>query len=137
VLAIVVGNWPDAGLMLETDAIGLSPERSDEERLELRKAGANTLGVTVNGKVWVPSAIGIAADGSASSAGRRSMDFVWRLESWETEPEAQLAVAEQAINDAVGQEVAGEWTAAVDEGGTLGLLRSNVFYQLLSLRPAV
>ncbi len=123
--------------MLETHAIGLSPEPSDEERLELRKVGANTLGVTVDGKLWVPSALGIAADGSASNAGRRSMDFVWRLEPWETEPAAQLAVAEQAVNGAVGHEVPGDWTAAVDEDGTLGLLRGDVFYQLLSLRPAV
>jgi hypothetical protein len=45
-----VRNWPKAGLMLETHAIGLDPERTDEERLQLRKAGVNTSGVVVDGK---------------------------------------------------------------------------------------
>ncbi len=32
VLKIVVRNWPNARLMLETHAIALDPERTDEER---------------------------------------------------------------------------------------------------------
>jgi hypothetical protein len=76
VLKIVVRNWPNAGLMLETHAIGLSQDFSDDERLELRKNGINTVGVVVDNKLWVPSALGISLDGSSSRAGRRAMDFV-------------------------------------------------------------
>ena len=137
VLRIVIANWPDAGLMLETQAIGLTQDFSDEERLELRRAGINTMGVVVDGKVWMPSALGIAADGSSSRAGHRAMDFVWRLEPWETEPDTQLAAVEQAINETARQEVTGEWTADVDEEGNLRLLRGGVFCELLSLRPTV
>jgi hypothetical protein len=137
VLKIVVRNWPKAGLMLETHAVRLVPERTDEERLLLRKAGINTSGVVVDGKVWMPSAIGIAADGSSSRAGMRAMDFVWRLQQWEDKPEAQLADAARAIDEAAGREVTGAWTALVDENGTLGLLRNGVFCRLLSLAPAI
>jgi hypothetical protein len=137
VLKIVVRNWPNAGLMLETHATGLDPERTDEERLQLRKACINTSGVVVDGKVWMPSALGIALDGSSSRAGRRAMDFVWRLQQWENAPEAQLADIARAIDEAAGREVTGDWTALVDENGTLGLLRGGVFCSLLSLAPAI
>ncbi|HST33546.1 MAG TPA: hypothetical protein VLJ80_08515 [Solirubrobacteraceae bacterium] len=137
VLRIVVRNWPNAGLMLETNAIGLVPERTDEERLQLRKAGFNTSGVVVDGKVWTPSALGITGDGSSSRAGRRAMDFVWRLQQWEDEPEAQLTEVARAINERAGREVTGGWVALVDENGTLGLLRGGIFCSLLSLAPSV
>jgi hypothetical protein len=137
VLKIVVRNWPNAGLMLETHALGLDPERTDEERLQLRKAGVNTSGVVVDGKLWVPSALGIALDGSSSRAGSRAMDFVWRLQQWENEPEARLADVTRVIDEAAGREVTSEWTALVDENGTLGLLRGGVFCPLLSLAPAI
>ncbi len=137
VLRIVVRNWPDAGLMLETNAIGLVPERTDEERLLLRKAGFNTSGVVVNGKVWVPSALGITCDGSSSRAGRRAMDFVWRLQQWDDEPEVQIAEVARAINGAAGRKVTGGWVALVDENGTVGLLRGGIFCPLLSLAPSV
>jgi len=136
VLRIVVANWPEAGLMLETQAIGLTQDFTDQERLELRQAGINTMGVVVDGKLWMPSALGIAADGSSSRAGHRAMDFVWRLEPWETEPDKQLAAVQQAINETARQEVGGEWSADVDDEGNLRLLRGGVFCQLLSLRPA-
>lgn len=137
VLKVVVRNWPAAGLMLETHFVGLDPERTDEERLQLRKAGINTFGVVVDGKVWVPSALGIAADGTSSRAGTRAMDFVWRLQPWQDEPEAQLAGVARAINQAAGCEITGDWTALVDEKGTLGLLRGGIFCQLLSLAPSI
>ena len=123
--------------MLETHAIGLDPERTDEERLQLRKTGINTPGVVVDGKVWMPSALGIALDGSSSRAGRRAMDFVWRLQQWENSPETQLAEVGRAIDVAAGREVTGDWTALVDQNGTLGLLRGGVFCPLLSLAPAI
>jgi hypothetical protein len=137
VLKIVVRNWPNAGLMLETHAIGLEPERTDEERLQLRQGGINTTGVLVDGKLWMPSALGIALDGSSSRAGRRAMDFVWRLQQWENAPEVQLADIAHAIDEAAGREVTGDWTALVDENGTLGLLRGGVFCSLLSLAPVI
>jgi len=123
--------------MLETHAIGLDPERADEERLQLRKAGINTSGVVVDGKVCMPSALGIALDGSSSRAGRRAMDLVWGLQQWENAPEAQLADIAHAIDEAAGREVTGNWTALVDENGTLGLLRGGVFCSILSLAPAI
>jgi hypothetical protein len=107
VLKIVVRNWPNAGLMLETHATGLVPERTDEERLQLRKAGIDTSGIVVDGKVWMPSALGIALDGSSSRAGRRAMDFVWRLQQWEDAPEAHLADIARAIDEAAGRDVTG------------------------------
>jgi hypothetical protein len=137
VLKIVVRNWPNAALMLETHAIGLVPERTDEERLQLRKAGINTSGVVVNGKLWVPSALGIAADGASSRAGRRAMDFVWRLQQWEDQPEAQLDSAARAIDEAARRMVTGEWTVLMDKNGTLGLLRDGIFFPVLSLAPAI
>jgi hypothetical protein len=123
--------------MLETNAIGLVPERTDEERLQLRKDGVNTSGVVVDGKVWAPSALGITGDGSSSRAGRRAMDFVWRLQQWDDEPEAQLAEVARAINETTGREVTGGWVALVDENGTLGLLGGGIFCSLLSLAPSV
>jgi hypothetical protein len=33
--------------------------------------------------------------------------------------------------------VTGEWTALVDENGTLGLLREGIFFAVLSLAPAI
>ena len=137
VLRIVVANWPDAGLMLETTAIGLSQDFSDNDRLQLRKNGINTPGVVVNNKLWVPSALGIAADGTAMRAATRAMDFIWRLRAWEDEPDARLAEASLRIDEAAGHKVAGEWTALVDDHGTLGLLKGGAFCPLLSLAPSI
>ena len=138
VLKIVVAQLAEGRAdALETHAIGLDPERTEEERLQLRKAGVNTPGVVVDGKLWVPSALGIALDGASFRAGRRAMDFVWRLQQWEAKPETQLADIARAINETAGRKVAGKWTALVDENGTLGLLSGGVFCPLLSLAPAI
>jgi hypothetical protein len=137
ILRVVIHNWPDAGLMLETQAIGLTQDFSDADRLELRRAGINTVGIVVAGKVWMPSAIGIAGDGSSMRGGYRAMDFVWRLQPWADEPEARLAEVQEAIDDGAGHEVAGEWTAVVDDDGTLGLRKGGITCQLLSLAPSI
>ena len=65
------------------------------------------------------------------------MDFVWRLKQWEDVPETQLAEVARAINEATGREVTGEWTALVDQNGTLGLLRGGAFFPVLPLAPAI
>ncbi|HUB73083.1 MAG TPA: hypothetical protein VL979_03465 [Solirubrobacteraceae bacterium] len=132
-LEIVVRNWPDAGLMLPTHAIGLTQKWTDAERLELRNGGIASPFIELDGKVWAASALGQSLDGKASKASVRSMDFMWRLGQWEDDPEHLLAEAERVMNDAAGRALKGNWTPMVDAEGTLGLLREDVFYGLLSL----
>lgn len=64
IFAVMVRNWSDAGLVLKSSfATGLSQEYSDDDRLELRKAGMNSA-LQVDGKVYSPSGGGIALDGT-------------------------------------------------------------------------
>jgi hypothetical protein len=136
-LEIVVRNWPDDGLMLSSNfVIGLAQKWTDEERLQLRKAGISSAMIELDGKVWAPTALGQMADGKSSAAARRSMDFMWRLGQWEDDPERLLAEAESAVNEAAGRTVEGDWTAAVDADGQLGLMRDGWFYAILSLADA-
>ena len=132
ILEIVVRNWPDAGLMLPTHAIGLTNKWTDEERLELREAGISSPMIELDGKVWASSAMGQTADGKTSMATIRSNEIMHTLYRWETDQATLLAEAEQAVNRAGERTVTGNWTPVV-HGQLLGLQRDDVFHPIASL----
>jgi hypothetical protein len=51
ILEVVVHNWPDAGIMLATFAVGLTQQFADAERQELRHAGISSSMIEIEGKV--------------------------------------------------------------------------------------
>ncbi len=82
IFAVMVRNWSDAGLVLKSNfAIGLSQEYSDDDRLELRKAGMNSA-LQVDGKVYSPSGGGIALDGTPLLEVQAAQQFMWELSRW-------------------------------------------------------
>jgi len=90
IFAVMVRNWPDAGLVLGSDVvIGLSQEYSDEDRLQLRKAGMNSA-LKVDGKVYSPSGGGVALDGSPLLEVQAAQQLMWELSRWEEDFEKRL-----------------------------------------------
>jgi hypothetical protein len=82
-LAVIVRNWPDAGLMLPLDfVLGLEPEYTDEERLQLRSAGVASPMVTIDGKVYSSAALGQTTAGTPSVATRRSNFIMHTFREW-------------------------------------------------------
>jgi len=67
ILEIVVRNWPASGLVLDTAAIGLPNEHSDEDRRVLRNHGISSPMVVVDGKVWASAALGHSVDGARTA----------------------------------------------------------------------
>lgn len=94
IFAVMARNWPDAGLVHEANyVVGLSQEYSDEDRLELRRAGMNTA-LQIDGKVFSPGGIGMALDGTPLLAVQASQQVMWELSRWEKDTAKRLGEVE-------------------------------------------
>jgi hypothetical protein len=101
-------NWPDTGLVHELSyVIAPTQDWSNEERLELQRAGFAGSPVVVDGKVFMT--VGQSFGGTPYSAARLSMVVMHTFREWREELEARLADAERAIDEAAGKPVRGEW----------------------------
>lgn len=90
IFAVVARNWPDAGLVHEANyAVGLSQKYSDEDRLELRKAGTNSA-LQIDGKVFSPGGIGMTLDGTPLLAVQASQQVMWELSQWKQDAAKRL-----------------------------------------------
>ncbi len=90
IFAVMVRNWPQAGLVMEAKGIiGLSQKYSDEDRLKLRKSGVmNTL--EVDGKVHSPAGVGLTTAGTPMAATREADRLMWELNGWREDPYGRL-----------------------------------------------
>jgi hypothetical protein len=124
-------NWPDAGLVHELMYV-IAPTQNwtDEERLELQKAGLAAAPVIVDGKVFMT--LGQSTGGTPYSAARLSMVVMHTFREWHEELEQRLAEAERAIDEAAGEPVRGEWEPTVHDSWA-GLARGEVFFGIIEL----
>jgi hypothetical protein len=127
-LAVIVRNWPDAGLMLPLDfVLSLEPEYTDEERLQLRSAGVASPMVTIDGKVYSSAALGQATAGTPSVATRRSNFIMHTFREWREKGNERLSTIASVHEQATGRPVIGPWQIAVSNEW-IGLLRGGRFY---------
>ena len=90
IFAVMVRNWPDRGLVLKSNfVVGLSQEYSDEDRLELRKAGMNSA-LQIDGKVYSPGGSGMALDGTPLIEVQAAQQVMWELSRWEKDMARRL-----------------------------------------------
>jgi hypothetical protein len=90
IFAVIVHNWPAAGLVQEMKGVvGLSQEYSDEDREKLRKAGVQT-SMMVDGKVYVPATIGQTTAGTPIMATVEANKLIWALRGWKEDPDERL-----------------------------------------------
>jgi hypothetical protein len=133
VLEIVVRNWPDAGLVLDSKN-GLLPkhEFTDDDRLELRNGGIAAPPIVVDGKMWTSAAIGQTLDGSSSASARQSAALMHVFREWREHEGERLAEAASAVDALAGRPVTAEWEPFVHEE-RIGLLREGAFYGIADL----
>jgi hypothetical protein len=132
-LAVIVHNWPDAGLMLKADyVLAMETEYSDEERLELRSAGIATPMVTIDGKVWAAAALGQTAAGTPSRATQRSNVVMHTFREWREQGDDRLRTIASVHEESTGQSVTGPWQIAVSDDW-IGLVRDGRFYGMTQL----
>lgn len=94
ILRIVVNNWPDEGLVLESRyAIGLSQTFDDEDRLQLRNAGINAL-LEIDGRVYSPGSIGMTVAGGPMTATMEANGLAWALDDWRSNYDRNLRSAQ-------------------------------------------
>jgi hypothetical protein len=132
ILATLVRNWPDAGIVLPTSALGLTQQFSDADRQRLRNAGISGSMVEVDGKVWAAAAIGQTLTGEPYSASRLRMVVIHTLDDWRAHFDERLAGAARAVDATAGREVTGEWEPTVHDGWA-GLVRDGVFHPIVAL----
>jgi hypothetical protein len=81
VIRVLVGNWPDDGLVDEVrGVVGVSRSRTEEEALTLRKAGVNSF-LEIDGKVYMPRG-GMSLAGIGIDAIRQADNIVITLEEF-------------------------------------------------------
>jgi hypothetical protein len=126
IVAILVRNWPEAGtLRAARFATGLSQQVTDEERLELRKAGVNQ-GLEIDGKVYSPP--GQTMDGTPVEVTLRVNELMWGLDRLRKLGDGLKAFLDQASD---GKRTCGGWDAIVHED-TCGFRSGEVF---VPIRP--
>lgn len=82
IFRVIVENWPDEGLVLESRyAIGLTQTFNDEDRLQLRNEGVNAM-FEIDGRVYSPASIGMTATGEPMTAGMEASRLAWSLDDW-------------------------------------------------------
>jgi hypothetical protein len=124
-------NWPNAGLVHELSyVIAPTQDWSNEERLELQRAGFAGSPVVVDGKVFMT--VGQSFGGTPYSAARLSMVVMHTFREWGEELEARLAEAERALDEAAGKPVRGEWEPMVHDGSA-GFARGDAFFGIVEL----
>jgi hypothetical protein len=132
-LAVIVHNWPDAGLMLKLDfVLALEREWTDEERVVLRGAGVATPMVTIDGKVYSAVALGQTTAGTPSAATRRSDAIMHTFREWRETEGTRLATIGRVHEESTGQPATGPWQVAVHED-FIGLVRDDIFYGITPL----
>lgn len=100
IFAVLVRNWPKAGLVIEArSVIGLFQEYSDEDRLKLRKSGV-TNALEVDGKVYSPAGIGLTTAGTPIEATREANRLMWELNGWREDPYRRLRHVEGVSHSA-------------------------------------
>jgi hypothetical protein len=133
VLEIVVRNWPDAGVVLDSKSgLELSHEYTDDERLELRNCGIAMPMIMVDGKMWASAALGQTTDGSSSAPARHSAVLMHIFHEWREHESERLAEAASAVDTLAGRPVTAEWEPFVHEE-RIGLLREGAFYEIADL----
>jgi hypothetical protein len=131
ILETVARNWPQAGIVHELrGVIGLTQNFSDEDRLQLQRAGISSNAFEMDGKVF--ATLGQSLAGNPYSANQLRMVVMSVLNDWTEHLPERLQQAAQDIDEAAGRQVAGDWEAVVHEG-CAGLQREDVFYGVVSL----
>jgi hypothetical protein len=130
-LETIVRNWPDAGILMASNAaLGLADGNwSDAERRALRRAGISTGVVEIDGKVG--SAGGQTVSGEPQHVARHCMGVAWQLSGYQPTEEQ---VREDLAKIAGKQDVPNEWRAITD-GEAFGFFSSGVFVRYGSLLP--
>jgi hypothetical protein len=114
VLEIVVRNWPNSGLVLDSKTgLVLTHEYTDDERLELRNCGIATPSIMVDGKMWSSTALGQTLDGSASPAACESAALMHVFREWREHTDERLAEAARQVDALAGRAVTAGWEPIV------------------------
>lgn len=126
VMEVLVRNWPDAGVLRPVEGIiGLSEHYTDEERLDLRKAGVAQL-LEIDGKVYAPP--GQTTAGTPLAVTLRVNKLMWELD--------RLRKLEdlEALLDKAGAAERGDgaWEADIHEN-LCGFRRRDLFVAVGSL----
>lgn len=130
VLATLVRNWPDSDLMpAAMSGISLSQEYTDDERLELRKAGI-AQAIEIDGTVYSP--LGQTTAGTPIAVTMRVNALMWALREWRQSGEERLAEAARQIDERAGRSVTAEWRPVVHED-VCGLAREGFFVPIAQL----
>jgi hypothetical protein len=79
-IRVIVSNWPHENLVWSLRASGVPPT-SEEERLQLRSAGAPLL-VGVDGKVFMATDGGISTAGTSTRAGMTADQIIYALKQF-------------------------------------------------------
>jgi hypothetical protein len=132
ILEIMIRNWPDAGIVIKTGAIGLTKDWSDRDRKRLREHGISSAMIEFDGHVWAPASIGLTLDGTPVLVANAVMHLTWTLNDWREHLPERLAEAELAVNEALGYETAGEWTPSIYQGN-IGIVRDGCFHPIAKL----
>ncbi len=82
IVAVIVRNWPRAGLVHESRfATGLPQHYSDEDRRALRNAGTN-IAFEFDGKVYIPGGFGQTVAGTPMAATIAVNKLMSELQAW-------------------------------------------------------
>jgi hypothetical protein len=128
-LEIIVRNWPDADILHQAKyAVGLTQQFTDDERLELRKAGITGL-VEIDGKVYMPP--GQTGAGTPMTVTRRVNSLMHVLRRLRESNETLDQGAERA-RDTDGQPISDDWQPII-YNETAALRRGDVIVPLARL----
>jgi hypothetical protein len=95
IFAVMVRNWPQAGLVIELKGlVGLSQQHSDEDRLKLRSSGVANL-LDVDGKLYAPAGAGQTTAGTPMKATGQVNALMWGLDQWRKDPYGHLKGSER------------------------------------------
>lgn len=132
-MQIVVRNWPEAGLVLNSMS-GLrlaSPEPTDEERLQLHNAGA-MVALEIDGVVYLP--LGQTTAGTPMMATRAVDEFMWHLQGLRQTLPAQLVGFQSEVEQTYCRTLSGDWKAVVI-GRMAGFRCDDIFMHVANLAP--
>lgn len=108
IFAVMVRNWPNAGLVHQAHGvIGLSQHHSDEDRLKLRNSGISNI-MEIDGKVFMPGRLGQTTAGTPIQATREVNNLMWQLRAWRENAQARLDKTE-------GVPAGAYWFAAIHQ----------------------
>lgn len=132
VLETVIRNWPDAGILIKTGAIGLTSDWTDRDRKQLRENGISSPMIEFEGAVWAASSLGLTLDGTPGVVAHSVMGLMWTLNDWREHLDERLAQAAHAVNTALRRAACGDWAPTIYEG-SIGIAREGCFYPIATL----